>query len=91
MHLVDFFEGGKRTIHQGSAEDGFLIVVPIYLHKIVPPLYSLTSLPSSLFRIFWRNRRGIINLNTSPLLLPTVVKWQFPASLFLGRAQPQPH
>lgn len=33
----------------------------------------------------------IVDLNASPLLLPTIMKRQLPAALILGRAQPQTH
>jgi hypothetical protein len=50
-----------------------------------------TTLTEKSLRILRRNRRRIINLNTPPLLLPTIMKRQLPSTLFFGRAQPQPH
>jgi hypothetical protein len=45
----------------------------------------------TLLRVLWCNRRRVINLNPSPLLLPTIMEWQLPTTLVLRRAQPQSH
>lgn len=48
---------------------------------LVPPLLGIVG----------RNRRGVINLDATPLLVFAVVEGQLPATLILWCAQPQPH
>lgn len=54
-------------------------------------VYILIITGSNLFRILWRNRRGIVDLDATPLLLLAIMERQLPATLLLGRAKPQPH
>ena len=60
----------------------------IHLFIYLPPEIQT---PHHLLRIQRTNRRIIINLDPPPLLLPTIMKRQFPPPFLLRGAQPQPH